>query len=100
MNLKKFLKNFFKPSWEKIVLVFIFEFVLTFTLLLLGDKLPEWEIYLISPNILYLKSTINPLFVKREQLSFHGAIANLIALFYLYFLSCLIIKMHRIGRRK
>lgn len=100
MNLKESFKNFFKPSWGKIILVFVLEFLLTFTLLFLADKLQSWQIYLISPNVFYLESTVNPLFITQEQLSFHGAVSNIIALIYLYFLSCLIIRIYEIGRGK
>jgi hypothetical protein len=100
MNLKESLKNFFRPSWGKIILVFVLEFVITFSLLFFGDNLPDWQIYLISPNVLYLESTINPMFVlSSEVFSLHGAIANIIALVYFYFLACLIIRIHKIGRR-
>ena len=91
MRLKETLKKFFKPDWRKVLLVFALEFLITFTLLFAGDRLPPWQIYLISPNVFYLESTINPLFITPENISFHGAVANLIALVYFYFLSCLII---------
>lgn len=91
MNLKEALKNFLKPDWKKVLLLFILEFLITFTLLFAGDRLLPWQIYLMSPNILYLESTINPMFVVEEQVSFHGAVSNLIALTYFYFLSCIII---------
>jgi hypothetical protein len=100
MNLKESLKNFFRPDWKKIVLVFVLEFCLTFTLLLLGDGLPDWQTYLISPNVLYLESTVNPMSITQQEFSFHMAVSNLIALIYLYFLSCLIIRIHKIGRVK
>jgi hypothetical protein len=58
----------------------------------MGDRLPSWEIYLMSPNIYYLESTINPMFVTQKQMSISGAISNIISLAYLYFLSCLIIE--------
>jgi len=91
MKIKENLKNFFKPDWKKIFLLFVLEFLISFTLLFIGDRLPSWQIYLMSPNILYLESTINPMFVTPEKISLHGAVANLIALIYFYFLSCLII---------
>lgn len=104
MKIKESLKNFFKPTAAKIMILFALEFILTFSLLLLGDRMSSWQVYLISPNIMYLENTINPLFITPEQLSFHGAVANIIALFYLYFLSCSIIRIisrvRKIGRNK
>ena len=91
MKFKRALINFFKPDWKKILLLFVLEFLVSFTLLFVGDMLPSWQVYLISPNVFYLESTINPLFITPENISFHGAVANLIALVYFYFLSCLII---------
>jgi len=91
MNLKRALINFFKPDWKKILLLFVLEFLISFTLLFAGDRLPPWQVYLISPNVYYLESTINPLFITPENISLHGAISNLVALTYFYFLSCLII---------
>ena len=84
--------NFFKPNWKKLILLFAFEFLISFTLLYVGDIIPSWQVYLMSPNIYYLESTINPMFVNEEQLSLGGAVSNLISLAYLYFLSCLIIE--------
>ena len=100
MKIKEFLKNFFKPTWKKIIFVLFLEFLLTFTLLSLEDKLPQWLIYLISPNVIYLETFIDTLTITRYQLAFHGAVANVIALIYLYFLSCVIIRITEIGRRK
>jgi len=100
MKFKENLKNFFKPTWKKIILVFILEFTLTFTLLSLEDKLPQWIIYLLSPNIAYLVTFVNTLTITQYQLAFHGAVMNVIALVYLYFLSCVIIRITEIGRRK
>jgi hypothetical protein len=91
MILKKIL-NFFRPNWKKVLLLFAFEFLFSFTLLLVGDRIPSWQVYIMSPNIYYLESTINPMFVSQEQMSIHGAISNIISLAYLYFLSCLIIE--------
>ena len=100
MKFKEILKNFFKPKWGKIIFVLFLEFTLTFTLLSLEDKLPQWIIYLISPNIMYLEAFVNPLTITQYQLAFHGAVSNVIALVYLYFLSCVIIRVTEIGRRK
>jgi len=101
MKLKEVLKNFFNPKWEKVLLVFILEFCLTMTLLLFGDRFSRWQVYLLSPNVFYLETMINPLTITQFELSFHGAVANVIALTYLYFLSCLIIKIKDIiGRRR
>jgi len=91
MILKKVL-NFFRPSWRKLILLFALEFLISFTLLAVGDRLPSWQVYLMSPNIYYLESTINPMFVTQEQMSISGAISNILSLAYLYFLSCLIIE--------
>ncbi len=95
MNLKRVLINFFKPDWKKILLLFVLEFLISFTLLFTGEMLPSWQVYLISPNVYYLESTINPMFITVENISLHGAISNLIALIYFYFLSCLIIGVRR-----
>jgi hypothetical protein len=91
MILKNILK-FFSPNWKKLILLFAFEFLISFTLLSVGDRLPSWQVYIMSPNIYYLESTINPMFVSQEQLSLGGSISNIISLAYLYFLSCLIIE--------
>jgi len=91
MILKRIL-NFFRPNWKKLILLFAFEFLISFTLLAVGDRLPSWQVYIMSPNIYYLESTINPMFVTQEQMSISGAISNIISLAYLYFLSCLIIE--------
>jgi hypothetical protein len=91
MIFKKIL-NFFRPGWKKLILLFALEFLISFTLLAVGDRLPSWQVYLMSPNIYYLESTINPMFVTQEQMSISGAISNIISLTYLYFLSCLIIE--------
>lgn len=91
MILKRIL-NFFKPNWKKLLLLFAFEFLISFTLLYVGDRIPSWQVYIMSPNIYYLESTINPMFVNQEQMSITGAISNIISLAYLYFLSCLIIE--------
>jgi len=95
MKFKRALINFFKPDWKKILLLFVLEFLVSFTLLFVGDMLPSWQVYLISPNVFYLESTINPMFITIENISLHGAVSNVIALIYFYFLSCLIIE----GRR-
>lgn len=100
MNFKESLKNFFSPNRKKVILVFILEFVLTLSLLSFQDRLADWQIYLISPSTLYLESTVNPLTVTQYQLAFHGAVSNVIALIYLYFLSCVIFRITQIGRRK
>jgi hypothetical protein len=85
----KFLKDFFKPDLNKLVMVFFLEFLLTFAMLLVGEDMGGW-VYLLSPNALYLESTINLYSSTIAQIAFHGAVANVIALLYLYFLSCLI----------
>ena len=105
MKLKENLKSFFKPQWEKILLVFILEFSLTFILLTFEVELPNWLVYLLSPNSLYLESVVNPFTITRIQLAFHGALSNLIVLVYYYFLSCLIIMLREnivieTGRKK
>jgi len=100
MKIKEFLKNFFRPAWKKIFFVLFLEFIFTFTLLSLDENLPEWIVYLISPNVIYLETFIDPLTITQYQLAFHGAVANVIALIYLYFLSCVIIRITEIGRRK
>ncbi|NIO44668.1 MAG: hypothetical protein GTN36_03900 [Candidatus Aenigmarchaeota archaeon] len=64
---------------------------MSFTLIFTGDRIPYWQVYLISPNVFYLESTINPLFITPESVSFHVAVSNLIILIYFYFLSCLIL---------
>ena len=98
MNFKEGLKNFFRPEWKKIILVFILEFTLTFVSL--AFQLSDWQVFLISPNALYLESVINPLTVTQFQFAFHMAVSNLIALVYLYFLSCALIRISKIGRFK
>jgi hypothetical protein len=95
MSLKQSLIKFFKPEWKKILLLFFLEFLVSFAMLFVGDRIPSWESYLISPNVFYLESAINPMFITPESLSFHVAFSNLISLAYLYFLSCFIIE----GRR-
>ena len=95
MKLKESLKSFLKPQWEKIILVFILEFSLTFILLTFEAEIPDWLIYILSPNSLYLESVVNPFTVTRIQLAFHGALSNLMVLVYYYFLSCLIIMLRK-----
>jgi hypothetical protein len=91
MVFKKIL-NFFRPNWKKLFLLFVFEFLISFTLLSVGERLLSWQVYLLSPNIYYLESTINPMFVTQQDLSINGAVSNIISLAYFYFLSCLIIE--------
>ncbi|OGI12135.1 hypothetical protein A3K64_02260 [Candidatus Micrarchaeota archaeon RBG_16_36_9] len=90
MILKR-ISNFFRPNWKKLFLLFMFEFLISFTLMLVGDRIPSWQVYLMSPNTYYLESTVNPLFIVPESVSVHIAISNIMSLAYLYFLSCLII---------
>ncbi len=101
MNIKNSLKNFFRPRWGKLILLFFLEFFLTVVILLFEESLAPWQLYLLEPNILYLQSTINLMLSTNGEIAFHGAVANVIALFYFYFLSCLIVGMYdRIYSRK
>jgi hypothetical protein len=87
------LKNFFNPDAEKLVLMFIIDFFFTFILLLAADSLGDWA-YLLSPNSLYLVSTIRQSSTIQD-IAFHGSVSNFIDVFYLYFLSCLIVSIQR-----
>lgn len=99
MKMRASLKNFFEPSWKKIILMFVLEFCITLVLLLFGTETPWWA-YLLSPNIIYLEATINFLSATLMDLAFHGAVSNIIDLAYIYFLSCVIIRVLGIGKAK
>lgn len=91
MILRKIL-NFFRPNWKKLILLFILEFLISFTLLAVGERLFPWQVYLMSPDTYYLDLTINPLSISQQDVSLQTSIANIMFLAYLYFLSCLIIE--------
>jgi len=105
MKLKESLKFFFKPQWEKIILFFALDFLIAFIILAFGEEMSNLQLYIFSPSVLYLESVINPLNATKMQISINGAISSSISLFYLYFLSCLLINIseiiiRKIGRRK
>jgi hypothetical protein len=93
MDLKP-LKDFFLPDYKKVILLFILEFCTTLILLLFGQSNGLW-VYLLSPSALYLESVVDLILSSSWQLAFHGAVSNVIAIIYLYFLSCLIITLYR-----
>ena len=98
MTKKEALKKFFEPNWDKIVTLISLEFLLTFTTLFFAESTPFW-IYFLSPNALYLESMADLIFSSTMQLALHGAIANVIAISYIYFLSCLIDAIYRRVRK-
>ena len=93
------LKNFLNPSAGKLVLLFIIDFLFTVILLLTSDSIGIWT-YMLSPNSLYLESTVNLYTSSLTDIALNGAISNFIDIFYIYFLSCLIVAIYRKVRGK
>jgi hypothetical protein len=93
------LKNFFNPNWEKLILLLVIDFFFTFILLLASDSMGPWA-YLLSPNSLYLESTLDIATSTLPSIAFHGSVSNLIDLVYLYFLACLIVEIYKRVRGK
>ena len=100
MKLKENLKNLLKPNTERVLALFILEFGFTFIFLALSDKMPPWTILFIAPNLVYLQTTINPLAISQAELSIHGAISDLLSVFYIYLLACIIVRIYEIYKNK
>jgi hypothetical protein len=99
MSLKKSLHSFFLPDYGKIMLMLVLEFLLTFVFLASGEETFWWS-YVLSPSTLYLESTLNLMTSSPAEISFHGAVSNVISLLYLYLLSSIIISLYKKVRVK
>ena len=96
MNLKN-IKDFLNPDAEKFVLMLIFGFFFSIILLLSSDYLGIWT-YLLSPNSLYLESTVSQN-SSLVEFSFNAAVANTLDILYLYLLSCVIVAIYKRFRK-
>jgi len=98
------LKEFFKPTWNKLLLFFIVEFL--FTLIILLGHIPGFIIFILAPtsflsaSLGYMMKNISFSLEAVVLLSLGLSILEVLLLLYRYIITCLIVWVYDKVKKK